>query len=99
VLALLNTGLETDVPRRRAASSSSAGASLKVGERRMYLGPGRMVGEAFLAGKLTVAVEAGGASRAIEAHALVEPGESKVALSDACIAELGIVVDLKRGAW
>jgi len=97
--ALLNTGFETDVPVVALPLQVALELGLRVGERRMYFGPGRLIGEAFLAGKLTVVVESGGVSRAIEAHALVEPGESEVVLSDTCIAELGIVVDLKRGAW
>ena len=97
--ALLNTGFETDEPVVALPLTVASQLNLTPGGRRLYLGPGMMVGEVYLAGKVVVEVESGGSKRSIEAYAVIEPREEEVILSDRAIAELGIVVDLKHMRW
>ncbi|RLF13960.1 MAG: hypothetical protein DRJ97_07095 [Thermoprotei archaeon] len=96
---LLNTGFETDEPVIALPLTTASHLNLTPGERKIYLGPGSMVGEAYLAGKVTVTVEASGVKRSIEAYAVIEPREDEAILSDKAIAELGITIDLKHMKW
>ncbi len=99
VKALLNTGFETDVPIVALPLTIASQLGLTPGEKRLYIGPGRIVGEVYLAGKVMVFVKTGNIIRSIEAYAIIEPREDEVILSDKAIAELGIIIDLKHNKW
>ena len=99
VNALLNTGFETDEPVVALPLNIASQLNLTPGEKRFYFGPGALVGEVYLAGKVMVIVEFEGTKRVIEAYAVIEPREEEVILSDRAIAELGIIVDLRHMKW
>lgn len=99
VKALLNTGFETDEPVIALPLTVASKLKLPLKEKKLYIGPGKMLGEVFLAEKITVIVEFKGNIESIEAHSIVEPREDEVILSDKAISELGIVIDLKHNKW
>ncbi len=99
VNALLNTGFETDEPVVVLPLNIASQLNLTPGEKRLYFGPGALVGEVYLAGKVTIIVETEKSKRMIEAHAVIEPREEEVILSDKAIVELGIIIDLKHMKW
>ncbi len=99
VSALLNTGFETDVPVVALPLDVAMRLGLRLGERHVYLGPGSMTGEVYLAGEVTVEIEAEGIRRSVKAQAIIEPREPDVIISDKLIEELGIVIDLKHKKW
>ncbi len=99
VLALLNTGFETDVPVVALPLDVAMRLGLRLGEKHVYFGPGSMTGEVYLAGEVTVEIESEGVKRSVKAQAIIEPRESEVIASDKLIEELGIVIDLKHKKW
>jgi len=99
VKALLNTGFETDEPVVVVPYDIALNLGLKPSSKTTYLGPGSIIGEAYLAGEVEVIVESDNIRRSVKAYAVIEPKESEVVLSDKAIAELGIVIDLKNSKW
>ncbi len=97
--ALLNTGFETDEPVIVIPLTVAIELGLKPREKRMYYGPGALIGEAYLSNKITIEVARENEVRTVQAHALIDPHEVEVVLSDKTIAELGIVIDLRRNTW
>lgn len=99
VNALLNTGFETDEPVVALPLMIASKLGLSLGQKKFYIGPGRSIGEAFLAERVIITVRLEDIERSVEAYSVVEPKEEEVILSDKAISELGIVIDLKHNKW
>ncbi len=95
--ALLNTGFETDEPVVSLPIRLAEKLGLNVLSPVEFEGPGFTKGTAYFGNNVTVEVSLNNETRRVIAKALITPGEEEVIVSDKCIEELGLILDLKRG--
>jgi len=95
--ALLNTGFETDEPIVSLPVELAEKLGLNVLSPVEFEGPGFTKGTAYFGNNVIVEVSLNDEARKIVAKALITPGEEEVIVSDKCIEELGLVLDLRKG--
>jgi len=99
VNALLNTGFEASKPLVSIPIGVAEALKLRPTRPLTFEGPGLTMGAAYHAGEVVVEVSQQGSTRRVSAEAIITVGEDEVALSDKCIEQLGIVIDLKGRRW
>ena len=100
VLALLNTGFETDVPVIALPPHVVRELGIEVSGVREYVAIGRLHGVVLVGNDLvTVVVRKGSESRSCDAYVVVVPGEEDAILSYELIRKLGLVVDFLHEDW
>lgn len=99
VEALLNTGFETIEPLISIPISIAETLKLKPRKPLTFEGPGLTRGTAYQAGEVIIEVSHQDTIRKLNAKAIITIGEDEVVLSDKCIEQLGIVIDLKGRRW
>ena len=99
VIALLNTGFETEEPIISIPPSIAEQLGLSINEALEFEGPAYLRGLTYISDRVRVIVEKENNISSIDARAVITPGEEEVVLSDKCIEGLGIIIDLKRKKW
>ena len=97
--ALLNTGFETLIPTVSLPIEMAEKLNLEIGSPIEFEGPGLTRGASYHGGEVEVIVSSKEETRRVKAQALITPGENEVVLSDKCIENLGIIIDLRGRKW
>ncbi|OYT55461.1 MAG: hypothetical protein B6U76_05955 [Desulfurococcales archaeon ex4484_217_2] len=95
--ALLNTGFETDEPVVSLPVRLAENLGLNILSSVEFEDPGFTKGTAYFGDYVMLEVSLNNESRGIKAKALITPGEEEAIVSDKCIEELGLVLDLRKG--
>ncbi len=97
--ALLNTGFEAPEPIISIPLELAETLNLEIGSVIEFEGAGLIRGSSYYGGNVELIVNKNGIIRRINVKVLITPGENEIVLSDKCIEELGIIIDLKNKRW
>ena len=98
--ALLNTGLESDVPVISVPLHVAEELGIELSEVREYSAVGRFRGFVLVSNEpVEVIVSRGDRSSTAQAYVIVVPGEDEVLISYLLARELRLCVDFSRENW